>query len=484
MAKDCSRKKIPTRAKCLCGECKRKWLSSSETRYDKFRKFLEKQKKLRKKQKGKQCAIWTPGFTSCRKPVVRNLMKTVNNITKALPAPDARKLAKTLWNLNCKERIAQTGERCGSEYVLRNSTAWTLSSCDESSILKLQGPRGTFEWRVDFTGVKVTQCSPDPKKVDACGCKLGVEGWTRRRRPAGCPKDSTEPRCGCSKGSTTNADEAMACLGGKKEKVGEQLADSAEQPISYAGELTCEKFKDKMDVTEAVEGVRLKVKNGKKHKVLPTAMEVFGLMSGWCFMPNEHNTYWRNKHKPRDAQKEKPHERLARVWQQYKHSNMDIYDYFGNELKHLSNQTLAHRPTKYFKYFGDKLVPTADLSLANPAKKSAVQCLNRYPGTLVANNRDFKAARKVEMGELGKSTVATGLTAMGKPLMVMPAYCKWALNLTSCRTLSSRDMTVTMLRAFVGPSYLSRFARYCYAGPPTMPIRLRGSNRRRGHLQA
>lgn len=53
--------------------------------------------------------------------------------------------------------------------------------------------------------------NPNPKSVDACGCKLGEQGWSRRRRPKGCPAASMRPKCGCTKGSTTNSLEAKQC---------------------------------------------------------------------------------------------------------------------------------------------------------------------------------------------------------------------------------------------------------------------------------
>lgn len=52
----------------------------------------------------------------------------------------------------------------------------------------------------------------DSKAVDACGCVLAKQGWSRRRRPSGCKKTSMKPRCGCALGSTTNSLEAKECL--------------------------------------------------------------------------------------------------------------------------------------------------------------------------------------------------------------------------------------------------------------------------------
>ena len=58
--------------------------------------------------------------------------------------------------------------------------------------------------------VSELKCEPKPPqamrlgeskgKVDICGCELGKAGWSRRRRPAGCSKESMKPKCGCAKG--------------------------------------------------------------------------------------------------------------------------------------------------------------------------------------------------------------------------------------------------------------------------------------------
>jgi len=444
MAKDCKeaqkrgKGKARTKSKCACkGGCDGTSWVPSNANLKKWQDWRNAQrKKKKKKSKKSTCTVWKPGFTLCMKKDCRKFMNSSlkRAQTKFKDKADEFNLSHVSTPKMCRKRCiehpALSGTRCGmvarDGLGARRKGFTVVSSCDDISTIKLKGPKGVFEYRVEFSGIKSVACSPkkagkaqSKKKTSRClqsKAKNGGKAVKLKEGNKGETEDSrsrrSADRAAKAKVATDKASRASRALMMTDEANNSKKKKASGQKIRR---LTCQLLKEKVAATGT------------------TAFEFIGRSQGWCTeLPAT---------APRQLRVLKLRSKLKKP-----HPGTDKYDLLRNFYKKPQGDF-------YPPYTRKDYLPTIFNSFADPKKKSKYQCMNKWGNCHLMVAYASRGLRQA---------------AQCYDPMFRDEWCGWYTQTSTwaCKKLPLEEVLDMCIRALGGFSYLGSFALSCLLGPP------------------